>query len=78
MKAIPGIEELLENPSKVADLPVESARNLLVRTAALQAALSVRVLPGSPAETSRVEHSDRFLDAEQVGSTRGDPKQRRR
>jgi len=48
MKSVPGIEELLENPSRVADLPVEAARNLLVRTAALQAALSVRVLPGSP------------------------------
>jgi predicted DNA-binding transcriptional regulator AlpA len=74
MKSVPGIEELLEHPSRVADLPVEAARDLLVRTAALQAALSVRILPVTAAEGSYDQHGDRFLDAEHVGSMIGKSK----
>ena len=64
---MPAIEELLENPSKVADLPAEAARILFVRLATLQAALAVAVLPVALPTKAPSQNGDRFLDAEEVG-----------
>lgn len=68
---MPAIEELLENPSRVADLPAEAARLLFVRLAALQAALTVAVLPATTPDRSPSQNGDRFLDAEEVGALVG-------
>jgi predicted DNA-binding transcriptional regulator AlpA len=71
LSSMPEIEELLENPSRVADLPPEAARTLFVRLAALQAALTVAVLPAPAAARSPLQNGDRFLDAEEVGAMIG-------
>jgi predicted DNA-binding transcriptional regulator AlpA len=68
LSSTPEIHELLENPSRVAELPPEAARILFVRLAALQAALTVAILPASASEKSRSQNGgDRFLDATEVG-----------
>jgi predicted DNA-binding transcriptional regulator AlpA len=71
LSSMPAIEELLDNPSRVADLPTEAARALFVRLAGLQAALTVAVLPASAPEKSPSQKGDRFLDAEEVDAMIG-------
>jgi predicted DNA-binding transcriptional regulator AlpA len=71
LSSTPDIRELLEDPSRVADLPAEVARALFVRVAALQAALTVTVVPASTPDDSPTYHGDRLLDAEQVGRLLG-------
>jgi predicted DNA-binding transcriptional regulator AlpA len=70
LSSTPEIHELLENPSRVAELPPEAARTLFVRVAALQAALTTTLLPTLSLEKA-AQNGDRFLDATEVGTMIG-------
>jgi predicted DNA-binding transcriptional regulator AlpA len=66
VRATPSFEDLLANPSRAAELPAAAARELFVRLAAVQAALTTALLPAQSPEKSS-ENGDRFLDAAEVG-----------
>jgi predicted DNA-binding transcriptional regulator AlpA len=70
LRATPSLGELLANPSRAAELPAPVARELFVRIAAVQAALTTALLPAlSPEKFSHT--GDRFLDAGEVGARIG-------
>jgi predicted DNA-binding transcriptional regulator AlpA len=68
--SIPEFHDLLEDPSRVAELPEEAARTLFVRVAALQAALTAALLP-APSSNKQRQDGDRFLDAAEVATVIG-------
>jgi len=73
LSCTPDVRELLDEPSRVAELPPEAARTLFVRVAALQAALTAAMLPPLSLEKP-AQNGDRFLDATEVGAMIGKSK----
>jgi hypothetical protein len=67
LRATPSFEDLLANPSRAVELPAAAARELFVRLAAVQAALTTALLPAQ----SPSWNGDRFLDAAEVGARIG-------
>jgi predicted DNA-binding transcriptional regulator AlpA len=74
LRATPSFEDLLANPSRAAELPAAAARELFVRLAAVQAALTTALLPAQSPEQSSSWNGDRFLDATEVGAIIGKSK----
>jgi hypothetical protein len=70
VSSTPEIRELLEDPSRVAELPREAVLALYTRMAALQAALTAALLPPASPEKPQ-QDGDRFLDAAGVGTVIG-------
>ena len=66
----PSVAELLEDPMRVTELAPGASRSLVVRLAALQAALTVALLP-SPQQAKPSRDGDRFLNAGEVGTMIG-------
>lgn len=66
LRLIPNFAELLDDPIRAAELPADAARLLLVRVAALQAALSAALMPPSSAATASASHGDRLLGVADV------------
>jgi predicted DNA-binding transcriptional regulator AlpA len=70
VNSAPTLDDLLSDPSRVRELPPAAARELFVRLATLQAALTTAILPSVSFE-KRTPTVDRFLDAAEVGEMIG-------
>jgi hypothetical protein len=59
MNSAPTFEDHLADPSRVRELPTAAARDLFVRLAALQAALTTAILSAQPLIEKRASPADR-------------------
>lgn len=72
LRALPSLDELLRDPARAAELPVDAARALYARASALTGALLVRSMAADPAENGRPHASgDRLLGPADVAARIG-------
>jgi hypothetical protein len=69
MKTLPNFNDILSNPSRVADLSPVEAGEMLARVAGLQTVLMGRVLSGSNGRS--VDNEDRLLSLKEAAKLLG-------